>query len=139
MISKHRKYIFLQLVIVVLVILSFRLIPEKRMASLVATSLFLLGAGFVLLMEAKTSQGRKGLSFLSTLIFVLFFVVPIIVLRIKSWDGVFELESLFGITGGQLHRGSNVAFMVMLSCYFFESLKEARLKASLKAEKPDSN
>jgi hypothetical protein len=124
--SKYRKYIFLQLVIVILVIVTFRVIPEKRVASVVATTLFFLGAGLVLVSEGKTAQGRKSFSFLATLIFMVGFILPIIVLRLRSWDGLFEMETLFGVTGGQLHRGSNMAFMAMLACFFFDSLKEAR-------------
>lgn len=88
----------------------------------------MIGAGLVILLEAKGIGHRVSLSLVSSTLFVVLFIIPILIVRVNSWNGSFEVETLLGLTGAQLHRYSNAAFMIMLACYFAESLREARLK-----------
>lgn len=121
--TKHRKYIFVQGSVVLLVMASFRFIADKRMASVLATSCFLLGSAVVIFSEGVAGWRAKSLSLISTIVFALGFIAPVIALRILSWEGSFEEQTIFGLTGAQFHRASNYAFLIMLVCYFIESFR----------------
>ncbi len=124
--NRNRVYIVFHLLIVLGVIASFRFIEEKQRASIVATSLFLIGALNVLSWELRHGQWKKSLSFYATLAFLILFIIPIIYLRVASWNGAFELESILGITGAQFHQASNKAFMVMIGAYFIQSILDKK-------------
>lgn len=122
--NRNRVYIILHLFIVLGVIASFRLIDEKRWASVLATSLFLLGAMVVLVWEFRKRTWRKSFSFYAALAFLALFVLPIIFLRVASWNGIFELETILGVSGAQLHLASNKAFMAMIGAFFVQAILE---------------
>lgn len=117
---KNPRFLLLwQLIVIPLIILIFKLPGEKKWLSLLANGVFLMTA-----LLAITFRGqRRVLLFFAGLQFLLAAVLPISVLRIISWKGEFNTETLFGITGRQWHSFSNLSFLVMVIITAFASLR----------------
>ncbi len=111
----------------------FKMIDDRALASVFASTTFFVFSAVVVYLELKFADAKKYFSIWSTLAFILFCILPIVLIRIKSWGSNFELEQLAGISGSQWHKISNYAFMVMLVSYFADSLIESfRSKKSTK-------
>lgn len=128
--NPYRIFLFLQGGVIVGVMASFRLIPERSTAALVAGALFLVVSSYVVLREVQTQRWRSSLAFWATLIFLLGFAIPIFGMRVAFWGQPFSEIEFLGIHPAQLHNASNFAFLAMLATYFVESFRwhRARLK-----------
>ncbi len=95
------------------VMLLFRIIPDKKVASVVA------GFGFVMIpvlvfMQQWQQLKREIFILIPTLVFFVFSALPIFLLRILNWDREFKDLSVMGVSSDFLHRSSNVLFIVMV-------------------------
>lgn len=131
MFSRFRRYIFIQGFAVGLVVILFKIFSDKKVASVFASSAFALASFLVAYLEIKKNDFKKHFTFWSTLIFVVCFIGPIIILRALSWENEFNTAELFGLTGQRWHQISNYGFMLMLACYFIDSLRESIKKQAL--------
>jgi hypothetical protein len=123
--NRFRIYIFVQALVVVGVLFCFRVIPDKKWASVVASNLFLWSSMGVLYAEAWVFKtDRKPLVLLGTGIFIVLFIVPVMVMRLSHWDLDFNEIAIAGISGKSMHQFSNYGFMLMLVTYFIESFRE---------------
>lgn len=123
--NRFRIYLFVQAFAVLGVVLSFRLIPDKKWASVVASNLFLWSSVGILYSEAWMHRAQKKiLVIVGTGLFLGLFVLPVMGMRLLNWDMEFGQVTLLGVTGAQMHQFSNYAFMLMLVTYFVESFKE---------------
>jgi len=110
--------------VVILFVLSFfKLIPEKKVAALLAGSLFLISPVTVLFFEYKAQVLFKKFSSYGALIFFAFSAVPIFYLRLANWSEDFGSLSMFGLSGNQLHELSNKIFMLMLVCFVVDAFR----------------
>ncbi len=128
--NKYRIYLFLQILVVILVIAAFKLIDSKRVAAIVNAILFFTSSLYVIFKELKIP---KSLSFWGACLFIIFGILPVVLLRILHWDSDFNSIQVFGgFTGADLHRISNYPFVFLLLCFFIDSY---RLDLLLKREK----
>jgi hypothetical protein len=100
----------IQLAVIPVVILIFKIPYEKRVLSLLANAVFVM-VGIATLSYGGYHQWfirMAGLQFLATA------VLPITILRIISWEADFNTSSLLGITGAQWHRYSNISFSLLV-------------------------
>jgi len=126
MINRHRKYIVVQLAVILIVVISFRSFEDKKMASVVAGATFFIGTLLVISFEIWFNKWKRSLSFYSASMFMIFFVLPTLYLRFISWDSSFELAKVFGFSGGQIHKMSSTAFMVMVFTFFIQALLDKK-------------
>lgn len=122
--NRFRKYLLLQATAVLGVTIVFAILPDKKMASVLASLMFIFSS-FVVLGSEKflVKTTRSGLAFWATAIFLVFFILPIVILRLAFWESSFEQISFAGLSARGLHQYSNFAFMVMLVTYYIESLR----------------
>ena len=131
---RYRSFLFFELLIVLLIMGIFKLIPDRPTAGLVAGSVFFVSTLLVIGLEWKFV--RKWTWALSGgVVFFVFAVLPILVMRYLSWGIPFEEARLFGISGGIWHRASNYLYLLMLAGIFI-SLQKTRMMTSPKKKGP---
>lgn len=119
--SRYRNYIFVQLVVVAVVIGIFKVISNKQIASMFASSLFIGSALGILWNEFKHPHPLKRPSVWGTSIFLVFSALPVFLLRVLNWGVDFSEVSFMGLTGVEMHKMSNYFFILMLLGFFIDS------------------
>lgn len=108
-----------------LVILFFKYIPSKEIASVVA------GVGFVtwptLFLIYEWNQRPKNKVYILSLgVFLNLCALPIFLLRIFNWGDEFASLSLLGIPASKLHSISNFLFLAMMVVALVSYFKEKK-------------
>lgn len=139
--SRYRFFLFIEFLVVLTVLLLFRWITDRLTAGAMAGGLFLFSTVTILVIEWIQTR-RATFAFLGGLVFLFGGVLPILALRWLSWGEAFETAELMGIAGGQLHRTSNLLFLVFL-IGIYVSLQRVRAverneAAAALAEEPSS-
>jgi hypothetical protein len=133
--NRFRDYLRIQLVVAVSVFAIFSVLPDKQLASLLTSSLFLGSCFLILWLESRFVGFLSRATFLSTLAFLLLLAIPIFLFRILFWGVPFlEIEWL-GFRPALLHQVSNVGFLLMLVCYFIDSFLSEKKQVSSKLQK----
>ncbi len=127
--NRFRNYLSLEVLVIVLVTLSFRVIPDKKTASMVTSFLFIGSSLGILYWESRHADYRKRASFWGVLVFLVFSAIPVFLLRVMNWDMNFDEIQVAGISGAQMHTAANYVFMLMMMCFFIDSYLE-RLRES---------
>ena len=134
-VQKLRQIFSLEVVLLLLwipgVILVFSLIADRKIAGVVAGSVFLTLPLFNIYREKnKTAQDitrltRVGLS----AIFFLLSAMPIFLLRVFNWDKSLDEISVAGvITGRELHSFSNILYMLLIAGYLVANYIDTKNK-----------
>lgn len=100
-----------------LVITIFKLVPEKRMAALMAGFVFIGIPAFLMFRRFQQPfQVRLAhqLWWLGVGVFWAVFAIPMMALRLWHWTLPFEEISWLGLPGPVWHQLSNKAFMAMM-------------------------
>jgi len=121
---RYQLFLGLEVVVVLLIILNFRLIPDRTTAGVTGGMIFLLSTLFILIAEWIQVR-RVSWAFAGALIFFFGGVIPILTLRFLSWGEPFDQAQIMGVSGGFLHRSSNLLFFLLLIGIFI-SLQKAR-------------
>lgn len=121
--NRYRNYISLQAVVMVGVWASRQMITSPAVVTLVSSLIFLASACFIIFWELRQKDGRQYVSLYFALVFILFGIVPVLVLRIMEWSSPFDLVGFFSITGTQLERGGQILFGAMLLGHFIDSTR----------------
>lgn len=119
--NPYRVYIFIQLVVVALVVVLFKVIAEKQVAAVIASLLFIGSAIGILVKELKGKKHLKTFTFWGTCAFLLLSAFPIFLLRVFHWGDDFASLQLLGFSGVSLHKASSYFFILMLISYFIDA------------------
>ncbi len=122
--NRFRNYMRIEVCVILLVLLCFRVMPDKRMASVITSLLFILSSAGILFWEVRFPQFIKRATFWGILVFLDFSALPLFLLRLAYWDLPFEQIEVFGISGSQMHQASSYVFFVMMTCLFVDSYQE---------------
>ena len=112
------------------VIVIFKLIEDRQLAALIA------GVGFIFWplvfigheIFQRNKANRSNIHLLGCLQFLLLFAVPLFLLRVLNWGVSFNELSLLGVPATQLHRFSNMSYLVMILAIVFSSYRERKAK-----------
>lgn len=107
---KPHYLLIVQVLVIPLVILIFKMPAEKKILSLIANGVFWLTGLITVFYRGPYSGWAK----LGGLQFLLLAVIPISILRFLSWNTDFNKESLLGVTGSEWHAFSNTVFLLMI-------------------------
>lgn len=122
--SRFRNYLSLEAFVILLVILSFRVIPDRKVASLFTSFLFIGSTLGLMYWETRYPDYRKRASFWGLLVFLVFSAVPVFLMRVLNWDMEFDAITVAGISGAEMHKASNYVFIIMMLCFFIDSYLE---------------
>ena len=134
--NRYRYYLAVQFCVMVLVILNFRIIEPKQTAALIAGALFIFSALSIAYYEFKHGWGVRSVSFWGTVLFLLGFAFPILLLRLTHWGVEFDQIEWMGLRAQMLHELSNKAFIVMLVTYVIDSVRANAKKSSEASASP---
>jgi hypothetical protein len=126
--NRYRYYILIQAFVIVAVMLTFKVIESRQIASLVASTIFICTSLGIILFEFQKGWRFMSAAFWSTTIFFIFLVLPIFILRILNWDVPFAEIEMMGVKPELLHKLSNQFFTVVLFSYFIDSFRYTRLQ-----------
>lgn len=111
----------------------FKVIPERRIAAVVAGTGFIVLPLLFLIMELSNKR-QIGLSSKVHLYicaeFLLVSALPIFLLRLLNWDREFSDLSLFGIPAPSLHGFSNLNYLVLVVSTSYLAYQEWRNEKS---------
>ncbi len=119
--NRFRNYLSIEAFVIVLVLLSFRMMDDKKIASVFASLLFIGSTLGILYWETKFADYRKRPSFWGPIVFLVFSALPVFLMRVLNWNMDFNDVQVLGITGGQMHKASSYVFGLMLVCFFIDS------------------
>ena len=123
--TRYRNYVTLQVLGIALVMLIFRVILDRKIASLFAASIFISLPLVIALIEYKKGT-FKSLSSLVGLAFWACLAMPIFLSRVIFWDQEFAAIQIFGMPVSALHGVSNTVYLFWIAVTFFEHWKTKR-------------
>lgn len=118
--SYRNQIIVLGLWIVIVIVL-FKLIQDRRAAAFSAGIGFVLWPSVFLISELLNRKSKLHVFMLT--IFLLFSALPIFLLRVLNWDTSFSDLKLFGFPAAELHKYSNFLYVLMLMSAIYHYLK----------------
>lgn len=111
--SLYRFEFFIMAVWIVLVIIFFKLIPNKQLASLFTGVGFILIPSIFLFFELKKT--KAAISHVIVLsVFLIFSALPIFLSRIIYWGQDFSTLSILGMPLELIHKYSNGLYILMM-------------------------
>ncbi|MFN3697102.1 MAG: hypothetical protein ACK4VO_06625 [Pseudobdellovibrio sp.] len=117
---ENRMEIMILTVWIVVVVLLFKVIPDKQLAGLIAGVGFCLIPTYLMLkiLRQLKRESYKTVNIIRVTAIVIFIIsaaLPVLGLRVFNWGIDFNSLELLGIvTGRQLHMWSNYAYLIMM-------------------------
>lgn len=112
--------------------LLFATIPEKKVASVVAGSGFLILPLLILFAEFFAKEEKSKIVIFFTTVFFLFSALPIFLLRVLNWSQDFSELSIIGIPAEFMHRTANFLYLLMVIAVGIEIYRERKAKSHRK-------
>ncbi len=117
-----REEILPLILVIPLVVLLFRFIPERKIAATIAGLLFVVVPAALMWKRARSTEVASMIRWVwwfGVLQFWMFFALPILGARVLFWETAFEEFSFFGQTGETWHRLASKSYMVMMVAVLF--------------------
>ncbi len=113
-----------------IVLALFKLNDNRTSAALMAGAGFVVWPTLFLIHEisSRISRPISRIHLLGCLQFLVFFALPILFLRLANLDVQFNELSLLGISASQLHRFSNISYIVMTVAVVYASYGDRKNK-----------
>lgn len=123
------QFIILAIWIPVVLIL-FKVIDDKSLAAMIAGAGFVLWPLIFIINEIALRAERKisRIHLIGCLQFLILFALPIMYLRVSNLNAPFNELSLLGVPGSQLHRFSNISYMIMTVAVVYASYEARKNK-----------
>jgi len=120
---ENRMEMMILAIWIVVVVLLFKVIPDKQLAGLIAGIGFCLIPTYLMLkvltkLKQESYKLVNIIRMTAIVIFLLSAALPVLGLRVFNWGADFNSLELFGIvTGQQLHMWSNYAYLIMMMSF----------------------
>ncbi|WP_415062701.1 hypothetical protein [Bdellovibrio sp.] len=122
-------YLLAEVIVIVLVTMSFKFIPERQVAATVAGVLFVGLPLGMMTWEYRRAGLEQMAWFVAVLQFWTVFALPILGMRLANWGVPFEELSFLGIPGPVLHQWSSKSYMVMMVFTLWGWWRTSRVRA----------
>ena len=132
-----RRYLFYMLYFlstIPLVILLFKFIEPKKLASLFAASLFISCSLLVFWGELRLKV-YNSYSLIMAAVFFLLFSAPMITVRLIHYELDFSQINIAGMTGDEFHRYSNYGFILLVASSIVDFFLGLRLSKTTSHKK----
>ncbi len=113
---RHRFFLLAQVLLIVVVMLLFRGLSDRKIAATIAGFLFLAVPAFFLVWDLKSARQGEPLQLMwrfSVLQFLILFAIPIFWARVFHWNVEFSEINVLGVPAALLHRLSNGSYLLM--------------------------
>lgn len=132
-------YLLIEVIVILLVMVIFKVIPNRQIAATVAGALFVGVPGVIMFLEYRRAAFQRKIWFLAVFQFWSLFAIPILGMRLLNWGVPFEELAFLGISGPTLHKWSSKSYMVMMVFTLWEYwrlVRENQEKGRWKIKKP---
>lgn len=122
-------YLVAQVLVILTVVVTFKIISPKEVAATVAGFLFILLPALMLWLEFKACRWFYRGFILGILQFWIIFALPILGIRLANWGVPFEELSFWGVSGPFLHEWSSKSYILMMlvtGFYAYKNYKESK-------------
>lgn len=109
----YKKQFLLLIIWVPIVILIFRFVNNRALASLIASVGFILMPGVFFVREWRVKKHKLHIGALALFLFGAAF--PIFLLRVFYWGKEFSSIYFMGLSAAVMHRASSVLYFIMLA------------------------
>jgi len=132
--NPFKKYLLFDLICVMLVFFTFKVISDKTVAGFVTSFFFVITQIVILQFEKRRNKinfslqklGKLSLTQLGCLLFLIFGIFPILSVRLIYPNVEFNTLSFFGLPLESLHKIANYIFLIKLVLTFSDSFRFAR-------------
>ncbi|MEC9281853.1 MAG: hypothetical protein VX642_04020 [Bdellovibrionota bacterium] len=121
----HFWPVFVLILQVPIVIMSFKLLPSKQIAGLVGSVLF-FSLGVILANHFFKKLYTKSFALYTLIGHIFIFVIPIFCLRMANWSTPFEEIQVMGLRASSLHSLSEKYYVIVLWAAIYDCMKIAR-------------
>jgi hypothetical protein len=111
--NRYLIYILFLIATIPAVMLLFKMIEPKKLASLFAASLF-ISASLVIIWGELKNKTLKTPSLIAAIGFLILFSAPMLIVRILNYDQDFSSLTIGPLTAPEFHKYSNYGFMMLL-------------------------
>lgn len=112
--NPYFKYLLLQVLMLPTIIAIFKYIPDRKMAALLAGSLFILICLGTFRNEYWRMKFHAKFFWWGGLQFFLLFALPIFLLRLTHWDQPFIEIAVGPVRAADLHQYSNISYVLWM-------------------------
>jgi hypothetical protein len=105
-------FMALEIVTIPVVILLFKTVEPKKVAAVIAGSVF-VALGFFI--YNKSFKARRSVTLYMSFLHLFFFSMPMLVNRLIFWDSGFDQITFFGFSGPQFHKISEAFFVLLFA------------------------
>lgn len=112
--NRYLIYTLYFLVTIPAVILLFKFIEPKQLASLFAASMFITCSMLPIWGELK-NKTKTSFVFISSIGFLFLFSLPMIIVRVANYGTDFSQLHVGPLSGPEFHKYSNYGFMILLA------------------------
>ena len=112
--NAYLGYLIAELIVIVMVTIIFRVIPDRQIAATIAGCLFVGLPVVMMAFEIRCRGFEEVVWYVGVLQFWTLFALPILGLRIFNWGVPFDQLAFLGIPGPVLHQWSSKSYLVMM-------------------------
>lgn len=124
--NRYRNYLTVGLLVFLAVLAVFRLIEDRQIAGALAGALFTIVFSTIFLFELRKPAPWTRFTVYGIGLFLVSSALPILILRIVNWGEPWADVSIFGIAATELHFISSRVYVVMMICFFVDSMIEQK-------------
>lgn len=112
--KKYVVFFALQILVIIAVTLVFKIIEDRKIASIIASLCFIGSSLYYVIIEYKDGVWKYSSVFISSILFLMAVALPMLISRILQWDVEFSQVVVLGIPGPLFHRISNGFYIAMM-------------------------
>lgn len=106
--------LLMQILVIIGVIALFRFIPDRKIASIFTTFLFITLSAILCYSEFTKPKRWRNPLFISSGIFLFLIAIPLAISRFLNWEMDFSQIKVWWIEGPKFHGISNYFFILMI-------------------------
>jgi hypothetical protein len=128
-IAALKKFILAEILLLISVIMLFKFL-DSQVAGTIAGMGFLILGLLILYFTTRLATPWNSLLRWAALLYLFGSVLPILTGRLMNWGTEFRDILIFGISGPQFHRISEILYLLLIGATVFELLKLKRAARS---------
>lgn len=124
-IMKHvfRTFFILEIVVILLVITTFKLVPTRIMAGAIAGSFFVVLGAWIFFSGLRDRQVLKSASFVMGTIHLFVVALPMMITRFLNASSAFTDIQILGLPGPLFHRLSTAVYFALMMATIFDWIR----------------
>lgn len=124
MFRTYRNQMIALLIWIPIIIVIFKIVSDRQIASLLASVGFIVIPGYFLFLEIKNDTEGDTIYRNFLAVFLICFSIPILLVRILNWGEDFTKLTIVGIQATRLHTISGFAYLFLIAASVRQFIRE---------------